>query len=113
MTKQDQVFEKFLDKLSVDLGIDQLPKDQKEKALAKISSIAQHRILQTIMLSVKEENLVELEKELKENPNSEEVYQKLTKQIPDLDKRINDSLSELYLNLKESINQAKQEKLAK
>jgi len=113
MTKQDEVFQKFLDRLSMDLGIDQLPKDQKEKALEKISSIAQHRILQTIMLSVKEENLVELEKELKENPNSDEVYQKLVKKIPDLDKRINDSLSDLYLNLKESINQTKQEKLAK
>jgi phosphotransacetylase len=96
--------QKYIDRLIADLGLDNLPEDQKEEVVNRISTIAQNRILQTILLSAKEAEIEDLEKEIEEAITPEQIYQKLSSKIEGLDKKIEDSLSELYLNLKEAVN---------
>ena len=103
----DQSYQKFIDTLIKDLGLEKLPEEEKEEVIKRVSAIAQHRILQTILLSAKEEHLEELEKEVTDASDPAEVYQALAGKIEGLDSKIQDTLSELYLNLKEGISPKK------
>ncbi len=105
----DQNYQKFINTLIKDLGLDSLPEKKRKEAVERISAIAQHRILQTILLCAKEEDLKELEGEISDASDPAEVYRALADKIEGLDAKIQDTLSELYLNLKEEISAAKKE----
>lgn len=113
MAKKDQTdqnFQKFIDTLIQDLGLENLPEKEREEVVKRISAIAEHRILQTILLCAKEEHLEGLEGEIKDASDPAKVYQALADKIEGLDAKIQDTLSELYLTLKEEIGKTEEKK---
>jgi len=62
------------------------------------------------LLCAKENHLEELEGEIKDSSDPAEVYQALAGKIEGLDAKIQDTLSELYLTLKEEIGKTAEQK---
>lgn len=101
--KAKENYDQFINTLLKDLNLDKLPEEEKEEVVKRITSIAEHRILQTILLTAKEEDVKKVEGEIDDASNPEEVYLALADKIEGLDAKISDTLSELYINLKESL----------
>ncbi len=101
--KAKENYDQFINTLLKDLNLDKLPEEEKEEVVKRITSIAEHRILQTILLTAKEEDVKEVEKEIDDASDPEEVYLALADKIDGLDVKISNTLSELYINLKESL----------
>jgi len=107
MTKkgdQRKELEEYINTLITNLKLDELPEKEKQEIIQRISIIAQNRIIQTILLSAKEEDIEELEKEIDNEAKPEEIYTKLADKIEGLDEKIQNTLSELYISLKDAVD---------
>jgi ribosomal 50S subunit-associated protein YjgA (DUF615 family) len=102
-------FQKYIDVLIKDLGLENLPAEKQKEVVERITKIAEHRIIQTILLSAREEDVEAVKDKIKNSDDPQQVYIALAGKIEGLDVKIEETLSELYLNLKESLPEKKED----
>lgn len=92
----------FEDKIFKDLHLENLPPEEKEKFLEKLTGHVNTIILNTVIENLNEEQLDEIESKMqtaKTDEEKDQIIAEVAKNIPDLDKKIVQELDGLYNSL--------------
>jgi len=101
----ERIKKDFQEKLFRDLGLAQLPKNEKENFVEKVNQQANETILNTIIANLDDTQIDSVDKKMEEAANDEErarTFLELAKDIPDMDKKIIAALNNLYQQMVES-----------
>ena len=101
----ERIKKDFQEKLFRDLGLAQLPKNEKENFVEKVNQQANETILNTIIANLDDTQIDSVDKKMEEAANDEErarTFLELAKDIPDMDKKIISALNNLYQQMVES-----------
>jgi len=97
LTEMDQ-------KVLQDLGLDQLPDDQKQKTLKRLDEVLINRFMAKILTSLSEDKQKELEQKVKDvgEDNNEKVFEEAINLHPDAKKVLEESAKEVIEEFKKN-----------